>query len=277
MCAFRNRAGRLVCLCNDCTVISVVRPTFNTHPAALARTWQSLKTQTFTDWEWVVWDDSTGSETWSQLLGIATDERFKVRQHRSGAHSGIIGAVKRQAFMVAEGDILIELDHDDELTDDCLDSVARAFEDPDVGFVYSDWCEILPDGLSGKYPDGWAFGYGRHYWHEALGVWAMAAPEINRVTTSHIVSVPNHVRAWRSSTYLALGGHNASLPIADDYELIIRTVLATKTQHIEKLLYKQHIGHHTAQRQRNELIQRLVADISARYSDALDEHFGITR
>lgn len=254
-------------------MISVVTPTYNTPPAALSRTWESLKAQSFHDWEWVVWDDSTQPETWSQLLGISSDERFRVSQHRSGTHSGSIGEVKRRAFMVAEGDILVELDHDDELTADCLEQVARAFEDPEVGFVYSDWCELLPDGLSGKYPDGWAFGYGSHYWNDELEVWAMASPEINRVTASHIVSVPNHVRAWRASTYRALNGHDPSLPIADDYELIVRTILATKTHHIEKVLYKQHIGHHTAQRQRNALIQQLVVDISTRYSDELDRHF----
>ena len=49
----------------------------------------------------------------------------------------------------------------------------------------------------------------------------------------------------------------------------VRTVLATKTVHIPKLLYKQHIGAHTAQRQRNDQIQVLVESISNKYDAAL--------
>jgi glycosyltransferase involved in cell wall biosynthesis len=254
-------------------MISVITPTFNTPPKELNRLWESLKHQTYKDWEWVIWDDSINTETWAQITGILSDERFRVVPHRSLVHSGVIGQTKRRGFMVAEGDILVELDHDDELTPDCLEKIAQAFEDPAVGFVYSDWCEILPDGLSGKYPDGWAFGYGSHYWDENYLYWVMSSPEINRTTMSNIVSVPNHVRSWRASTYRTLGGHNPNLPIADDYDLIVRTVLETKTLHLPELLYIQHIGQHTAQRQQNELIQRLVGEISAKYSSQLDERF----
>jgi len=254
-------------------MISIITPTFNTPPQDLFRLWESLKNQTYTDWEWVIWDDSTSTETWAQITGIVSDERFRVVPHRSLAHSGVIGQTKRRGFMVAEGEILVELDHDDELTADCLEKIAAAFEDPAVGFVYSDWCEILPDGLSGKYPDGWAFGFGSHYWSEKHQYWVMSSPELNRKTMSHIVSVPNHVRSWRASTYRELGGHDPELPIADDYDLIVRTVLHTKTVHIPELLYIQHIGKHTAQRQKNDLIQRLVSEISTKYSTELDEHF----
>ena len=97
---------------------------------------------------------------------------------------------------------------------------------------------------------------------------------MNRVTLSHIVSAPNHVRAWRASVYHAIGGHSTSLHVADDYELIIRTALATRCHHIPKMLYKQHIGAGTAQRVKNADIQRLVPQIHAIHSDALDAVWG---
>jgi glycosyltransferase involved in cell wall biosynthesis len=250
-------------------LISVVTTTYNTPVSILARTWASLKKQTFDDWEWVIWDDSTTDAVWNQVYGFASDERYKVSIHRSHVHSGSIGAVKRKAFMVATGDILVELDHDDELIPDALAEIEAAFQDPVIGFVYSDWCEILPDGQSGKYPDGWAFGYGEHYWSDEYGVWVMKAPPLNLTTISHIVSAPNHVRAWRADVYRQIGGHNPDLPIADDYELVVRTALSTKVAYISRLLYKQHIGGHTAQRQRNDLIQELVAQIEEKYRDEL--------
>jgi hypothetical protein len=101
----------------------------------------------------------------------------------------------------------------------------------------------------------------------------MKAPWINRTTISHIVSAPNHVRAWTSELYHRLGGHNVELPIADDYELCVRTALATDMVYIPQMLYKQHIGSHTAQRQRNGLIQELVAKIAAEFKDQIEAKF----
>lgn len=255
-------------------MISVVTPTFNSNPETLLRTWESLKAQTIQDWEWVVWDDSTTSETWNTLVGLAADDRFNVNLFRGHRHSGCIGDVKRKAFAVARGDILVELDHDDELTSECLYELNSAFSDAKVGFAFSDWCEILPDGVSGKYPTGWAFGYGSEYWDSERNVWVMMTPEVNRTTTSHIVSVPNHVRAWRSEVYWELLGHDPELAVADDYDLIIRTLLATEWKHIPKLLYVQHIGQHTAQRTRNSLIEQLVPQIHEKYREELDRKFG---
>lgn len=250
-------------------MISIITPTYNTDPNILARTWASLKAQTFTDWEWVVWDDSTNDSTWAQVYGFCSDERYKISMYRQHVHSGNIGQIKRQGFMVARGNILVELDHDDELTPDCLHEVHNAFSDEEVGFVYSDWCEILPDGQSGIYPDGWAFGYGDKYWSNDYEVWVMKAPEINSITMSHIVSAPNHVRAWRSDIYRALNGHSPNYPVADDYELMVRTFLETKMVRIPKLLYIQHVGPSTAQRVRNDQIQHFVAEISSKHKEAI--------
>lgn len=245
-------------------VISIVTPTYRTSPEVLARTWASLKTQTYPHWEWVVWDDTGDDSVWRQLWGFAADERYTLRAHRSLTPTGgNIGRVKRQAFMAAEGDILVELDHDDELTPDALEEIAMAFVDRRVGFVWSDWCEINPAGQSCRYPDGWAWGYGADWWDDTHQVWALSVPEVNDVTMSHIVSAPNHVRAWRAAVYRQLGGHSPQYPVCDDYELLCRTYDAgIPMRHIPKMLYRQHIGDHTAQRVHNAEIQRLVGVVN---------------
>ena len=256
--------------------ISVITSTYNTDRDILARTWSSLKAQTFIDWEWVIWDDSTNDNVWNQVYGFASDERYQVYIYKAHVHSGNIGLNKRRGFMLASGDILVELDHDDELTPDALAEIYEAFRaNSEVGFVYSDWCEILPDGQSGIYPKGWAFGYGSEYWSDQYGVWVMSSPEINPTTMKHIVSAPNHVRAWSADVYRQLNGHNPAYEIADDYELMVRTFLVTEFYHIKKLLYKQYISPATAQRQKNNLIQKYVAEISARYSSDIDAKFQI--
>lgn len=251
-------------------MISVITPTYETNPRVLARTWASLKAQTYTDWEWVVWDDSWNPETYRQVYGYCSDERYRIQLHQSTVQSGIIGQVKLCAFLRANGEILVELDHDDELMPNALELIHNVFQDKKIGFVYSNWCEINEYGQSCRYPDGWAFGYGEDYYLEDENVWVMRAPELNATTMKHIVSAPNHVRAWRASVYRSIGGHNPTLRVADDYELMVRTVLNTKAHHIDALLYKQYISEHTAQRKHNAEIQQLVAEISAQYSDQID-------
>jgi hypothetical protein len=85
--------------------------------------------------------------------------------------------------------------------------------------------------------------------------------------------MPNHVRAWDRSVYQELGGHNPSYKVADDYELMVRTMLKYNYYHIDKLLYKQYIGNTTAQRVHNAEIQQRVAEISNKYADAIKDKF----
>jgi len=251
---------------------SVVTPLYHTPPEVLARTWASLTAQTYTDWEWVVYDDSHDDSVWRQLWGLCADERYRIVPLRGMGNCGSIGRVKRRAFMAAEGDVLVELDHDDELTPDCLEVLAERFEDG-ASFCYSDWSEVFPNGETGRYPEGWAFGYGADYWDEVYG-WVMKAPPVNTVTARHIVSMPNHVRAWGADFYRRLGGHDGSLEVADDYELVVRTVLECEPTYVPRMLYRQHVGPGTAQRVRNARIQEYVESIARQYEGDLNARFG---
>lgn len=255
-------------------MISICTPTYNNTPEQLARLWASLKAQTYTDWCWTVYDDSTDPRVWANLYGFCADERYKIEMFKPHVPSrGNIGLAKRNCFGLAKGEILVEVDADDELTPDALAEIHAAFENPEVGFVWSDCAEVYPDGSSHRYPDGWGLGYGQHYWDDQHNVWAARVP-VNRTTLSHIVSAPNHVRAWRASAYHAVGGHNSQLPVADDYELIVRTCLNVGFAHIPKVLYLQHIDPQSAQRTMNGMIQQLVPQIAEKYADQLDQKFG---
>jgi glycosyltransferase involved in cell wall biosynthesis len=246
--------------------ISVITPTYNTPKEILARTWASLKRQTFTDWEWVVWDDSISHNVWDQLYGLASDERYRISAHRSLVHSGKIGEVKRNGFMVAQGQLLVELDHDDELFPTALQEISDA-ADQGHSFIFSDWCEILPDGTSGKYPEGWGLGFGQNVWNEQHQLWQLSLPIMSADSMKHIVGVPNHVRVWDSDFYREIGGHDPSLDVCDDYDLILRTFKGGSDHwhHINQLLYKQHISPKTAQRQKNARIQELVPVLYERH------------
>lgn len=253
-------------------MISVVTATYNTTPHQLLRLWGSLKKQTFTDWEWVIFDDSPteNMEVFRMLQGLCTDERYHVTVNKAhkAAERGI-GNAKRLAFGSAHTNILVEVDHDDELMPTCLEEIYQAFQDPEVGFVFSDWAEVLPSGEYARYCEGWGLGYGTEYYVEGHG-WIMSMPTVNKHTLAHIVSIPNHVRAWRSNVYWEAGGHNPLLRICDDYDLVLKTALVTKMHHIPKFLYKQHISGETAQREFNADIQELVPVIHACYAKEIN-------
>jgi glycosyltransferase involved in cell wall biosynthesis len=253
-------------------MISVITPTYNTKPNDLVRVWTSLKGQTYTDWEWIVYDDSPAEnmEIYHFMRGLCMDERYRIcviKPHKE--HNRGIGNAKKNAFFSAHGNILVELDHDDELMPTCLEEIANAFEDSEVGFVYSDWAEVLPSGEFSRYSAGWGLGYGTEYHVEGHG-WVMSMPTVNKHTLSHIVAVPNHVRAWSRNVYHEVGGHNPMLRVCDDYDLLLKTALVTKMHHIPKFLYRQYISDSTAQREFNADIQELVPVIHACYAKEIN-------
>jgi glycosyltransferase involved in cell wall biosynthesis len=232
---------------------SVFTPTYNTGER-IRRTYQSLVDQICNSWEWVVTDESTDNVTWEILEEIAAKD-FRVKIHRILPPSGgNIGLVKNRAANLCDGQWFVELDHDDTLLSQCLEYLDRATKRfPDAGFIYSDQAQIYADGSQKMYDshtdgnwygrpgNGFAFGYAGHSWVEEDGIRMLAHhyPDINPLTIRFNISMPSHVRAWRRDIYQSIGGHNKRTPIADDFEIIIRTFLKTKMVHIKKVLYIQ--------------------------------------
>lgn len=259
-------------------LISIFTPVFNIKEKIL-KTYESLVSQTYSNWEWVLIDDSNDfDQTYTILKTISNnDSRVKVYKFRENSR-GCIGEVKYRAAMLCNGEYLVELDHDDYLTFDCLELLVKGYrENPECGFVYSDAAEVDRFGNSNQYPDGFAMGYGKHYETTYKGklYYPSVAPPLNPVTIRHIVSVPNHIRSWRASVYHDLRGHNRQMRIADDYELIVRTFLKTKWLHIPKMLYIQNFdGENSQDKGGNRAdIQIRVREISEFYSDKIKQRF----
>jgi len=241
----------------------------------IQRPFHSLREQTYTNWEWVIVDDTDDGGKTFRMLGRLTGQDHRIRVFKPWEHSGIIGRVKNWACSLAKGQLLVELDHDDELTDTALDSVVKGFSQfREAGFLYTDCAEIYEDRTSFSYREGWAFGYGSYTDVEYRGrrYQSGSAGNINSKTIRHIVSAPNHIRAWRRSFYESIGGHNTELHVADDYEIMVRTFLKTRMVRVPRLCYLQYIGN-TAQRERNRDIHRHVRSIRLHYDRMIHERF----
>jgi hypothetical protein len=143
---------------------------------------------------------------------------------------------------------------------------------PDAGFLYTDCAEIFEDGSNFSYRKGWAFGYGSYADVEYKGKLYKSGSggNINAKTIRHIISSPNHLRAWRKSFYESIGGHNKELHVADDYEILVRTFLYTRMVRVPMLGYIQYIGNST-QQVRNKDIHRHVRSIRAHYDRMIHE------
>ena len=207
-------------------LISVFTPTNNT--TWLPEAWESLKDQT-AEFEWVI-----GTNGGADASKIPHDPRVRVVS--TGDWHGV-GDAKKKLCMASLGDVVLEFDHDDILAEGALALVAEAFQDPEVGFVFSDTAEW--DDATGE-PFTYSEAYGwTSYPCEIRGrkLLATNSRPVNARNMCQILYAPNHLRAWRKSVYDSLGGHDTKLVVADDFDLMARTYLITKMKHIQKPLY----------------------------------------
>jgi len=232
---------------------SIFTPTYKTGEK-IKRTYESVKNQTYGNWEWVILDDSPDNETWDIITELAKQD-YRIKPFKlNPITGGNVGLAKNRAASLCEGTWLVELDHDDALISTCLEDCYKAsLKHPDAGFIYTDVCELYENGemkFYGYIGEDWYahpenpfdFGYAGHTWVEADNKSYLNHhyPEINPLTIRFNISMPNHARMWKTEVYKAIKGHNKNLPVADDYELIVRTFLNTRIIHVQKMLYLQY-------------------------------------
>jgi hypothetical protein len=194
----------------------------------------SLAAQTFHDWEWIV--VLNAGAVWTP----PDDDR--VHLHRGDALTGV-GAVKRRACELASGEILVECDHDDVLATTALAELVAAFAvHPEVGFVYSNCAQMTRGGGrdDSRFDErhGWQYRAATVDGRDFLQCEALEPTPHN---VSYIWYAPNHVRAFRRSTYDAAGGYDAGRDVLDDQELMSRLYQHAEFLHLRSCLYLQRI------------------------------------
>lgn len=243
---------------------SIITPEHNPNNREyLLELYKSIKQQLYTNWEWVLFLNN-GCKAEHIPQEILDDEQVMIYID-SVPHENI-GEIKHYAFNLGTGDILVEADHDDILTNDCLSELLEAYNNnPDVGFVYSDNAvlhmtdEFRPYGEDG----GWTY---RMHNHNGKELFAMNSFEPTSQALGYIWYTPDHVRSWRKSVYKELGGHNKELSICDDHELCVRTYLHTKMLRIPKVLYIYRITGDNTFLVRNQAIQIKTVELFNQYA-----------
>lgn len=252
---------------SDTPLVSVFTASYRSKDK-IQRPYHSLLNQTYSNWEWVIVDDSGDEdETYKDSLLPLDDPR--IRRYRQDSRNGYIGAIKRYAAGLCTGEILVEVDHDDELTPGCLEKIVQAFQQhPECGFAFGDCTEVFV-GSNDAHWYGWdcGMGYSVYYrvWVHEMNRWQNVYKNstINSDTICHLVGLPNHPRAWTRDCYHFIGGHREELLVADDYDILIRTFLCSKYVAIPDLLYIQYRNENgdNSTFQRNKQIQILVREL----------------
>ena len=103
--------------------ITVFTPTYN-RAYIINNLYQSLKRQTYQDFEWVVIDDGSTDETESLFSRFQNDDKkFNIKYKKvenAGKHRAI-----NKGLSMAEGELFYIVDSDDYLTDDALETIMK--------------------------------------------------------------------------------------------------------------------------------------------------------
>jgi len=227
---------------------SIITPTHKTK--YLKELEETILKQEYTDWEWIILLNNGAKYT-------SIDERIKV--YKSRKQTTFVGALKKEACSFASGDVIVEVDHDDLITPDCLSELYKAYsEDSEVGFVYSDNAKLSKDFIPYNPHYGWEW-----YTYEWQGekYKAMRSQPLNAGRLGYIWFAPDHVRSWKRDVYNSIGGHNEKLEICDDQDLMHRLYLVTKFGYIPKVLYMYRIDGENTWLKKNQDIQTNTVSI----------------
>ncbi len=197
-------------------LFSIVTPVYNPPLWALEECIASVRSQTFSDWEWCIADDcSTDENVLARLRKLAKSDK-RVRLVERETNGGIVEA-SNSALAVSTGEFVALLDHDDSLTPDALSVMsARIHVDPSVDYLYSDEDKIDESGRlfdTFRKPD--------------------FAPE--RLRGQNYLC---HLSVIRRSLVEEVGGFRSGFDGSQDYDLFLRVTEKARTIiHVPEVLY----------------------------------------
>ena len=197
--------------------ISIVVPLYRTPERYLREMLDSVRGQSYQNWELCLSDGSGEDSSIAGILEEYTkkDSRIRVKDNKKQLH---ISDNTNVALDMATGDYIAFMDHDDLLTPDALyECVAELNEYPDTELIYTDEDKITMDGEEYFFP---------HFKSDFN-------PDM-LCTTNYFC----HLVVVKKELYQAAGKLNGEYDGAQDYDFVLRCVEKTdKIRHIPKILY----------------------------------------
>jgi GT2 family glycosyltransferase/chemotaxis protein histidine kinase CheA len=200
----------------DGVKISIVMPVYKVPLHFLEKAIESVRYQTYANWELCIVDDGSNDIKLAEYLYDIARKDHRIKLEIATSNRGISGATNA-AILMADGDFIAFLDNDDMLTHDALRWIASEIQShPDVDLVYSDECKIdehdVPVELFTK-PD-----------------WSPCAL-FNCMYTGHL-------SAYRKSIVEQVGCMRSEYDFSQDYDLALRvSEITSKVHHVARVLY----------------------------------------
>lgn len=238
-------------------LVSVFTPTHN--PTWLKELYDCLVGQSHDQWEWVILCNGPRRHDIQAAIRAFSGGDHRVRPYITDIENSI-GALKQGAVAKCTGKLLVEVDHDDLISKQCLEILVAAVGDHDDAFLFSDNITCDFEGASRVFtPD---FGWKNYPCENPITGRASTVNCSYPVTArslSDILYAPDHVRAWTRAAYDKAGGHNPDYRVADDYDLVVRTYLAgTVFTYIASPLYVHRLkAENTSQQSLGEIASRV--------------------
>ena len=180
----------------------------------LAQALESVRAQTFSDWELVLWDDGSSDDTLAIARSIAeTEPRIRVF---SGAPMGRRRALV-EAHRQARGTYLGWLDADDWLAPDALARTHAVIATSRCELVYTDHIVVGSDGEQ-----------------RGLGRRTRIRYSPHRLLLDFMTF---HFRLFSRDVFERAGGIDANREIAIDYDLCLRISELGRIEHVAEPLY----------------------------------------
>ncbi|MGX1788262.1 glycosyltransferase family 2 protein [Bosea sp. NPDC055332] len=195
---------------------SIIMPTYNSPPVYLVKALESVRAQTYPDWELLAVDDGS-----TDLSALAILRDFAARDPRIRPTflpaNGGIAAASNVALEQASGDYIALLDHDDELAPHALHAFADAINRaPQADWLYSDEDKIDEAGHRSS-------PFFKPDWSPAYFLSCMYSC---------------HLGVYRTSLARRLGGFRSEYDFAQDYDLALRFAASTAhIVHVPDILY----------------------------------------
>ena len=205
--------------------VSIITPAYNTE-LLLEETIESVRSQTFADWEMVIVDDgSTDGTRRTALAAAERDQRIRVVAISNQGQA----AARNIGIRTARAPLLALLDSDDRwLPDFLVEQLAVLDRHPDIAVVSANVTEM------GGAADG------RTFWPRTSGLRRLAPTEL--VLQEDAVCI---MSVFRREVFDAIGGFDPRFTGNEDYEFWLRSSLAgfVVAQHFKPLgLYRRRPG-----------------------------------
>ena len=125
-------------------LVSILMPAYNT-ARYIKYAIDSVKGQTYKNWELVVVDDCSDDGTWEIAQALSRKDK-RIKAYRNEENIGIVKN-RKKAFGLSTGDLVCHFDNDDILERYALEEVVRSFEQlPNVMLIYTDIVQIGEKG-----------------------------------------------------------------------------------------------------------------------------------